>query len=257
MTFKPALLLVALLATALPAMAQNLAVVNGKAIPSSRVDALVKQLTSQGQQDTPDLRAKVKQELVNREVLMQEAEKSGLASNPEVKNQLEIARQSLLIRALMVEHIKKNPITDAEIQAEYDKAKAQAGDKEYHAFHILVDKEDDAKAIISKLKAGAKFEELAKQSKDTGSAAKGGDLDWATPATFVPAFSEAMVALQKGQFTETPVKTQFGFHIIKLEDARPLKFPSLEEVKPQIIDGLQQQKVQNYQQALLKKATIK
>ncbi|MBC3884876.1 peptidylprolyl isomerase [Undibacterium griseum] len=256
MTFKPAHLLVVLLATALPAMAQNLAVVNGKAIPSARVDAMVKQLATQGQQDTPQLRAMVKQELINREVLMQEAEKSGVASNPEVKNQLEIARQSLLIRALMIDYVKKNPVSDAEIQAEYDKAKAQAGDKEYHAYHILVEKEDDAKAIISKLKAGAKFEELAKQSKDTGSASKGGDLDWATPATFVPPFSQAMVALQKGQFTETPVKTEFGYHVIKLDDIRAAKFPALEEVKPQIIDGLQQQKVQAYQQALVKKAKI-
>ncbi|MBC3868802.1 peptidylprolyl isomerase [Undibacterium oligocarboniphilum] len=256
MTFKPAHLLVVLLATALPAMAQNLAVVNGKAIPSARVDAMVKQLATQGQQDTPQLRAMVKQELINREVLMQEAEKSGVASNPEVKNQLEIARQSLLIRALMIDYVKKNPVSDAEVQAEYDKAKAQAGDKEYHAYHILVEKEDDAKAIISKLKAGAKFEELAKQSKDTGSASKGGDLDWATPATFVPPFSQAMVALQKGQFTETPVKTEFGYHVIKLDDIRAAKFPALEEVKPQIIDGLQQQKVQAYQQALVKKAKI-
>ncbi|MBK1890996.1 peptidylprolyl isomerase [Undibacterium sp. 14-3-2] len=256
MTFKPAHLLVVLLATALPAMAQNLAVVNGKAIPSSRVDAMVKQLASQGQQDSPQLRAMVKQELINREVLMQEAEKSGLASNAEVKNQLEIARQSLLIRALMIDYVKKNPVSDAEVQAEYDKAKAQAGDKEYHAYHILVEKEDDAKAIILKLKAGAKFEELAKQSKDTGSASKGGDLDWATPATFVPAFSQAMTALQKGQFTETPVKTEFGFHIIKLDDVRTAKFPTLEEVKPQIVDGLQQQKVQAYQQALVKKAKV-
>ncbi|WP_423681642.1 MULTISPECIES: peptidyl-prolyl cis-trans isomerase [unclassified Undibacterium] len=256
MTFKPAHLLVVLLAAAVPAMAQNLAVVNGKAIPSSRVDAMVKQLASQGQQDSPQLRAMVKQELINREVLMQEAEKSGLASNAEVKNQLEIARQSLLIRALMIDYVKKNPVSDAEVQAEYDKAKAQAGDKEYHAYHILVEKEDEAKAIILKLKAGAKFEELAKQSKDTGSAAKGGDLDWATPATFVPAFSQAMTALQKGQFTETPVKTEFGYHIIKLDDIRTAKFPTLEEVKPQIIDGLQQQKVQAYQQALVKKAKI-
>jgi peptidyl-prolyl cis-trans isomerase C len=256
MTFKPAHLLVVLLATALPAMAQNLAVVNGKAIPSARVDAMVKQLASQGQQDTPQLREMVKKELINREVFMQEAEKSGVASNAEVKNQLEIARQSLLIRALMIDYLKKNPVTDAEIKAEYDKAKAQAGDKEYHAYHILVEKEDDAKAIISKLKAGAKFEELAKQSKDTGSASKGGDLDWASPATFVPAFSQAMVALQKGQFTETPVKTEFGYHIIKLDDIRASKFPTMEEVKPQIIDGLQQQKVQAYQQTLLKKAKI-
>ena len=256
MTFKPAHLLVVLLATALPVMAQNLAVVNGKAIPANRVDAMVKQLAEQGQKDSPELREMVKKELINREVLMQEADKAAVAANPDVKTQLEVARQSILIRALMVDFVKKNPVTDAEVKAEYDKAKAQAGDKEYHTYHILVKTEDEAKAIILKLKAGAKFDELAKQSIDPGSAGKGGDLDWASPATFVEPFSKALVALQKGQFTETPVKTEFGYHIIKLDDVRTAKFPTLEEVKPQIVNGLQQQKVQAYQQSLLKKAKI-
>lgn len=256
MTFKPAHLLVVLLATALPAMAQNLAVVNGKAIPSSKAEIFVKQAKAQGQPDTQQLRAMIRERLIGMEVLVQEAEKSGISGDAEVKMQLEMTRQNILIQNLMRNYISKNPVTDADIKAEYDRAKAQAGDKEYHAFHILVEKEDDAKAIISKLKAGAKFDELAKQSKDTGSAAKGGDLDWASPATYVPAFSQALVALQKGQFTETPVKTEFGFHVIKLEDTRATKFPALEDVKPQIVDGLQQQKVQAYQQALIKKAKI-
>ncbi|QJQ05233.1 peptidylprolyl isomerase [Undibacterium piscinae] len=256
MTFKPAHLLVVLLATAIPAMAQNLAMVNGKAIPSSKVELIVKQAKAQGQQDTPQLRAQIKERLIGMEVLLQEAEKTGAAANPDVKTQLEVARQQILIQALMRDYVAKNPVSDADITAEYNKAKAQAGDKEYHAFHILVEKEDEAKAIISKLKGGAKFEELAKQSKDTGSAAKGGDLDWASPATFVKPFSDALVALQKGQFTETPVKTEFGFHIIKLDDVRTSKFPTLEEVKQQIVEGLQQQKLQAYQQSLMKKAKI-
>jgi peptidyl-prolyl cis-trans isomerase C len=256
MTFKPAHLLVVLLATAIPAMAQNLAMVNGKAIPSSKVELIVKQAKSQGQQDTPQLRAQIKERLIGMEVLLQEAEKIGVAANPDVKTQLEVARQQILIQALMRDYVAKNPVSDADITAEYNKAKAQAGDKEYHAFHILVEKEDDAKAIISKLKGGAKFEELAKQSKDTGSAAKGGDLDWASPATYVKPFADALVALQKGQFTETPVKTEFGFHIIKLDDVRTAKFPTLEEVKQQIVEGLQQQKLQAYQQTLMKKAKI-
>jgi peptidyl-prolyl cis-trans isomerase C len=243
MTFKPAHLLVVLLATAIPAMAQNLAMVNGKAIPSSKVELIVKQAKAQGQQDTPQLRAQIKERLIGMEVLLQEAEKTGAAANPDVKTQLEVARQQILIQALMRDYVAKNPVSDADITAEYNKAKAQAGDKEYHAFHILVEKEDDAKAIISKL-------------KDTGSAAKGGDLDWASPATFVKPFSDALVALQKGQFTETPVKTEFGFHIIKLDDVRTAKFPTLEEVKQQIVEGLQQQKLQAYQQSLMKKAKI-
>ncbi|HEY0269134.1 MAG TPA: peptidyl-prolyl cis-trans isomerase [Methyloradius sp.] len=257
MTLKPARLLVLLFAAAaLPVFAQNLAVVNGKAIPSARADAMVKQMVAQGQPDSPQLRDAIKQELINREILMQEAEKEGLANTPEVKTQLEQARQLVLMRTLMGNYIKKNPVTDADIQAEYNKFKAQAGDKEYHVRHILVEKEDEAKAIIAKLKAGSKFEDLAKQSKDTGSAANGGDLDWATPASFVKPFADAMVALKKGEITETPVHTQFGYHVIQLQDVRPAKVPTLDEVKPQITEALQQQKLQAYQQELRQKSKI-
>lgn len=257
MNVKPArLLLVLVTAIALPAMAQNLAVVNGKAVPSSRADAMIKQLSSQGQADSPQLRAMVKEELINREILIQEADKLGLTNSPEVKNQVEIARQSIAIRALVQDFLKKHPVSDADIKAEYDKFKSQAGDKEYHARHILVDKEEDAKSIITKLKGGAKFEDLAKQSKDPGSAANGGDLDWASPASFVKPFSDAMVSLQKGQITETPVKTQYGYHVIKLEDVRAAKIPTMEEVKPQIAEALQQKKLAAYQEELRKKAKI-
>lgn len=257
MTFKPAHLLVALfVSAALPAMAQNLAVVNGKPVPSSRADVMVKQMVSQGQQDTPELRAMIKDELINREILIQEADKLGLGSQADVKSQVEIARQSILIRALVADYLKKNPVKDADIKAEYDRFKAQASDKEYHARHILVEKEEDAKAIIVKLKAGAKFEDLAKQSKDPGSAANGGDLDWAAPAAFVKPFSDAMTSLQKGQLYDTPVKTQFGYHVIRLDDVRAAKIPTLEEVKPQIAEGLQQKKLQAFQQQLRAKAKI-
>jgi peptidyl-prolyl cis-trans isomerase C len=257
MTFKPARLLVVLLAAAaIPAFAQNLAVVNGKPIPSARADMMVKQMASQGQADSPQLRSMIKEELINREILVQEADKAGLASNAEVKGQIDMARQSILIRALVADYVKKHPVADADIKAEYDKFKAQAGDKEYHARHILVEKEDEAKAIIAKLKGGAKFEELAKQSKDPGSASNGGDLDWASPASFVKPFSDAMVGLEKGKITETPVKTQFGYHVIKLEDVRAAKVPTLEEIKPQIAESLQQKKLQAYQQELRTKAKV-
>ncbi|GAC1409066.1 MAG: peptidylprolyl isomerase [Burkholderiaceae bacterium] len=257
MTLKPARLLGFLFAVlVVPVSAQNLAVVNGKAVPSSRADAMVKQMATQGQQDSPQLRAMVKEELINREILIQEADKQGLASNADVKSQIEIARQSIIIRALVTDYLKKHPISDADIKAEYDRFKAQAGDKEYKARHILVEKEDDAKAIIAKLKGGAKFEDLAKQSKDTGSAAKGGDLDWASPASFVKEFSTAMTGLQKGQITETPVKTQFGYHVIRLDDVRTAKIPTLDEVKPQIAESLQQKKLQAFQQELRSKAKI-
>lgn len=257
MTLQPARLLAVLFAfAALPALAQNIAVVNGKAIPSSRADLMVKQAASQGQADSPELRKLVKDELITREVLVQEADKLGLGNSADVKTQLEIARQSLVIRALVGDFVKKHPISDADVKAEYDKFKATAGDKEYRARHILVEKEDEAKAIITKLKGGAKFEDLAKQSKDPGSAAKGGDLDWASPASFVKPFSDAMVALQKGGLTETPVKTQFGYHVIRLDDVRAAKVPTLEEVKPQIIESLQQKKLQEYQTELRAKAKV-
>ncbi len=257
MTFKPAHLLVVLLVTAFPAMAQNLATVNGKAIPASKAEPFVKQALAQGQKDTPQLRAMIKDRLVGTEVLLQEAEKAGYSKNEDVKMQIEMARQQILIQSLMRAHVEKNPVSEADIKAAYDKWKTQNGDNEYHPFHILVEKEDDAKAIISKLKGGAKFEELAKQSKDTGSAGKGGDLDWVSQANVPPAFATALASLKKGQFTETPVKTEVGFHVIKLDDVRPLKLPTMEEVKQQIGESLVQEKVQAYQQSLIKKAVIK
>ena len=260
MTFKPAHLLLVLLALATaPVLAQNVAVVNGTAIPTSRVDEMVKQITSQknAPQDSPELRMKVKEELITREILIQAADKLGLAKTADVKAQLEIARQSILIRALVSDFVKKNPVSDAEIDAEYTRIKQQAGDKEYHVRHILVGTEDEAKAIIAKLKAGGSFDELAKQSKDTGSANNGGDLDWATPAAFVKPFSDAMVTLQKGQMTETPVQSQYGFHVIKVDDIRPAKIPALDDVKRQITEGLEQKKLQAYQEELRKKAVIK
>lgn len=262
MTFKPARLLACLLAVAvLPSLAnaENLAVVNGKAIPSARVDTIVKNVVAQsrGQQvDSPDLRAKIKEDLINREVLLQEAQKQGFGNQPDVKEELEMARQTIVIRAMVASFVKKNPVSDAEIKSEYDKFKAQSGDKEYHARHILVEKEDEAKVIIAKLKGGTKFEDLAKQSKDTGSAANGGDLNWAPPASYVKPFADAMVALKKGEVSHAPVKSQFGFHVIKLEDVRTAKVPSLDEVKPRISEALQQKKLQAFQDNLRKKAKI-
>ncbi|MET3107446.1 peptidyl-prolyl cis-trans isomerase C [Oxalobacteraceae bacterium GrIS 2.11] len=260
MTFKPANLLLVLLALATaPVMAQNVATVNGTAIPTSRLDEMVKQITSQpnGPQDSPDLRIKIKEELITREILIQQADKLGLAKSADVKAQMEIARQSILIRALVNDFVKKNPVSDAEITAEYDRIKAQAGDKEYHVRHILLATADEAKAVIAKLKAGQSFEELAKQSKDTGSANNGGDLDWATPAAFVKPFSDAMVTLQKGQMTEAPVQSQYGFHVIKVDDIRPAKIPALDDVKRQITESLEQKKLQAFQEELRKKAVIK
>ncbi len=236
--------------------AQNAAVVNNKAIPKQKVDDFVAALTAQGRPDSPELRAAVREELIARELFTQEAEKKGLARNSDVQKQLENARQEILIRALIRDHLKANPITDAELKAEYDKVAKSGGDKEYKARHILVEKEDDAKKIIEQLKKGAKFEDLAKQSKDTGSAAKGGDLDWNGAGTFVKPFSDAMVKLEKGKFTEAPVQTQFGWHVIRLDDVRESSPPPFEQVKPQIQQELERRRVQTLQQDLRAKAKI-
>ncbi len=258
MMFKPARLLITLTAlVAAPAFAQTVATVNGKAIPAAKLEQIVKQVVAQGKQtDSPQLRDAIKKDLIGREVMIQQADKQGFGTRAEVKAALENARQSIIINAMLADYVKKNPVKDAEIKAEYDKYKAQVGDKEYHARHILVPTEDEAKALIVKLKGGAKFEDLAKASSKDGSAANGGDLDWASPASYVPEFSKAMTALQKGAITDAPVKSQFGFHVIKLEDVRAAKIPALEEVKQQVADSLQQKKLQEFREGLMKSAKI-
>jgi peptidyl-prolyl cis-trans isomerase C len=240
------------LACAGGAAAQNVAVVNGKPVPKSRVDTLMVQATRGGQQPvTPELEQRVREEVVLREIFAQEAEKRGVAASPDFRAQMELARQSILIRELFSDYQKKNPVSDAEAKAEYDKFKSQATGTEYKARHILVEKEDEAKSLLAQLKGGAKFEDLAKKhSKDTGSAQNGGDLDFAKPETYVPEFGQAMMALKKGETTAAPVKSQFGYHIIKLEDTRDAQFPAFEDVKPQLQQRLSQQKLQAYQEKL-------
>lgn len=248
-----------MLALAAPAAhAQNAAIVNGKAIPSARVDEFVAALAQQGRPDTPELRAAVRDELIAREVFTQEAERKGLTRNAEVKRQLDSLRQDILIRAMIRDHLQKNPVTDAELKVEYDTLAKQAGGggKEYKARHILVENEADAKAIVDQLKKGAKFEELAQKSKDPGSAANGGDLDWNAPETFVKPFSDAMVKLEKGQLTEAPIQTQFGWHVIRLDDVRDVQPPPLEQVKPQLQQELERRKIQQLQQGLRAKAKV-
>jgi peptidyl-prolyl cis-trans isomerase C len=247
--------LVALLAS--PVLAQNLAVVNGKPVPISRVKALQQQVEASGRPVTPEVLDQIKQELIAREVFMQEARKRGLDASEDYKTQLELARQTILIRQLFADFQKKNPVTDADIKAEYDKFAKENGGKEYRARHILVEKEDEAKAIIAQLKKGGKFDEIAKKSsKDPGSGAKGGDLDWASAGNFVAEFSDAMTKLAKGKMTDTPVKTQFGYHIIRLDDVRDAQLPKFEDVKPQIAQQLQQQKMTKYQDDLRAKAKV-
>jgi peptidyl-prolyl cis-trans isomerase C len=187
---------------------------------------------------------------------MQEAIKRGFDKDPVVKQAMDNARQTIVVNALLRDYLTKNEIKDEEIKAEYDRFKAQAGDKEYHLRHILLDNEADAKATIAKIKGGAKFEELAKTSKDTGTANNGGDLDWAPPGAFPQEFAAGFVNLQKGQVTENPIKTANGWHVVKVDDIRATKLPALDEVKPQVRESLQQKKLQAFQENLVKKAKI-
>ena len=250
-----------LAAGSLPAFAQNAAVVNGKPISSAKVDKLI---ASTGQPETPELRDRARNMLIDRELLLQEANKRGITQRDDVQEQLEQARLNVLAGAVFEDYVRTHGASDEELRKQYEKIKAQFGNgKEYHVRHILVEKGADAKALIAKIKAGAKFEDVAKaQSKDTGSAANGGDLDWANSSSYVPEFSAAMTNLKKGQMTDTPVKTQFGWHIIELVDTRDAKIPSFEEVKPQLQQmmmgdqGWQREQFQAMMKSLKDKAKI-
>ncbi len=214
--------------------------------PKGQFDFLLKERLAAGQPDTPELRNAIRDELNTRELLVREAKKKGLDKNPELKSQMDLAAQTVLVRAQVADWAKANPVSDAQLRKEYDAIKAQLGDKEYHVHHILVEKEDEAKEIIAALQKGEKFEKLAERSKDPGSKAKGGDLDWNAPANFVKPFSDAMVKLEKGKFTTQPVQTQFGWHVIRLDDVRDAKIPTFEEVKPQLSQRLQGQHLDEY-----------
>ena len=264
-TLRHAILLAfAVSVSAAPAFAQKkdkaesstFATVNGKAIPKVRADALIAGQAAQGTPDSPELRKAVTEELVRREILTQEALKKGFDKKPEVQGQIDLARQGVLIGAYLNDYVRTHPVTEDQIKKEYDDIKAKLGSKEYKARHILVEKEDDAKAIIEKLKKGEKIEDLAKESKDPGSKDRGGDLGWANPASFVPPFSAAMTKLEKGKFTETPVKSDFGWHVIQLEDTRELKLPGIDEAKGQIGQQLTQRMVQKHIDDLRAKAKV-
>lgn len=236
--------------------AANIATVNGKAIPKVRADALVTAQTAQGQPDTADLRKAVREELVRREIITQEAQKKGLDKKPNIQGQMDLARQSVLINAYLGDFLRSHPVSEDALKKEYENIKLQLGDKEYKARHILVEKEDEAKDIVAKLKKGEKFEDLAKQSKDPGSKERGGDLGWAAPSSYVKPFSDAMTKLERGKYTETPVKTDFGFHVILLEDSRELKLPAMDEAKPQLAQRLQQQIIEKHVAELLGKSKV-
>jgi len=246
-----------------PALAQSsakeathLATVNGKPIPKSRVEFLVKAQAAQGKPDNEQLRKAILDEVIAWELVVQEADRKGLSKSADVRSQIDIARQQIIFQSYLQDYVKTHPIKDEALRAEYDKVKAQRGDKEYKARHILVEKDTEAKDIIEQLNKGAKFDDLAKQSKDTGSKDKGGELDWQPATTYVKPFGDALVRLDKGKTTESPVQTQFGWHVIRLDDVRTAQFPEFGAVKQQITNALQRQEVERLVKGLRAKAKI-
>lgn len=246
-----------------PALAQTAAkgatkpvTVNGKAIPKSRVDFLVKSQAAQGKPDNEELRKAILDQLIAWELVAQEADRTGLSKSADVQSQLSIARQQVIFQAYIQDYFKSHPVKEEVLRAEYNRVKAQRGDKEFKARHILVEKEAEAKDIIEQLKKGAKFEDLAKQSKDIGSREKGGELDWQPGATYVKPFGDALAKLEKGKTTESPVQTQFGFHVIRLDDVRDAQFPEFDAVKQQIAQVLQRQEVERLVSSLRAKAKV-
>ena len=238
------------------AESKSVATVNGVAIPQARLDMRIKAAIAQGQPDSADLRNSVREDLINLEILSQAANKKGLNKQTDVVQQIEITKQSILANAFVQNYIQNHPISDDVLKQEYDRINKQRGNKEYKVSHILLKTEDEAKAVIEQLK-NSKFEDIAmEKSQDPGSSVKGGDLGWAVPGNFVKPFSDAMVAMSKGQIS-APVQSQFGWHVIKLEDARDVKVPAFEEVKPNVAQHMQQQMIQKAIAELRGKATIK
>ena len=238
------------------ALAQGVKV-NGREIPASRIEAIVKNQIAQGRQDSPDLRNSIKEELINREIVAQEAVKKGLDKQANVVAQIDFSRQEILFRAYIEDYVRSNPVNDDALKKEYERIKPQLPAKEYRAHHILVDKEDEAKGLIAQIKKGGNFEKLASEkSKDQGSKGKGGDLDWSPAERYVKPFADALSKLKKGQITDPPVQTQFGWHVIRLDDERATKVPSFDEAKPELAQLMQRQLLQKAVADLRAKAKI-
>jgi peptidyl-prolyl cis-trans isomerase C len=242
---------------AVPACAQNLVIVNGTPIPQARADAIISRLAKEGQKDAPQLRQAVRDELIKREILMQEANREGIPTHADVQAEIADTQQTIVINALLENYIQNNKPTDKQMQARYAELVKQADSHEYHVRHILVDNEQQAEGLTRKIKTGGNFEDLAKQySKDPGSAKSGGDLGWAKLGTYVPEFSAAVKTLPKGRITDTPVRTSFGWHIIRVDDLRDVAPPSLAQMKPQIVEQLQREKLREFEESLRKQAKI-
>lgn len=228
-----------------PATDKPLAMVNGEAVPAMFGNFIRQNRIKRNMPPEALTDAAVKDGAITATLLAQEAVKKGLDKEPTVAAALEFQRMELLGRAALEDYLRAHPIQEDTIKAEYENAKAKAGETEYRARHILVNSEKEARTFITKLNASrkTKFEDLAKKySKDT-SAGNGGDLGWVLPANLVPEFAKALVDLKKGQVTKTPVQTRFGWHIIKLEESRKLDFPEYDKVKERIAGQLQQQAI--------------
>ena len=236
--------------------AAKVATVNGVAVARALFDAMLRERTQQGVPDNEQLHKLVIDELINRELVVQDAARKGFTDSAELKAQIELARQTLIVRAYVQDLLRRFPATDEALRAEYEKLKTQLGDREYRARHILVEKESEAKDIIARLKKGERFDDLAKVSKDVGSRDKGGDLGWNAPASYVKSFADALLKLDKGKYADTPVTTQFGWHVIQLDDARPMKTPPFEEAKPRVLQVMQQQVIEKALTDLRAKAKV-
>ena len=256
MKLASTLVVAALASTTALAAGNTVATVNGVAISQNLANVFIAEQTAQGAPDTPELRSAVREELIRREVLAQEAKKAGMAKKPDVAAQADAARQAIYIRAYIQDYVAKNPVDEPKLRVEYEKIKAQIEGTEYKSRHILVASEEEANALVAELKKGAKFEDLAQKSLDPGSKENGGELDWANPKSFVKPFADALTALAKGAYTETPVKSEFGYHVILLEDTREASLPAFDEVKPQLAQKLQQQQLETMINDLREKAKV-
>jgi peptidyl-prolyl cis-trans isomerase C len=240
-----------------PGKSHVIAVVNGVAIPASRAEVLLRERASQGAPDNEAMHDAVREDLINREIIAQEAARTGYTKNRQLQAELDLVRQTVIVQHYIADWLHKHPVTDAEVQKAYDEAKSRSGGKEYKVRHILLPTEDEAKQVIAELEKGAKFEDLAKKSKDEGTREHGGELGWMTPGrNLSEGFTEAMQKLGKGNYTKTPVHTRFGYHVIQVEDERPMTFPSLEEIKPRIEQQLSQFKLRDLIDGLRAKAKI-
>lgn len=235
---------------------ESVAKVNGQPIPQSEFDLYVSRLSRQAGRELPaEQRSELLDQFIAMKLAAEEAEKNGLSKDPNVADQLELARMNVLLEAGVQKHLEANPVQDSELKPEYD-AQVAAMPREYHARHILVDDKAVADQITQELKNGADFGKLAKQKSKDSTAREGGDLGWFTLDSMVKPFSDAVASLQPGQLTEQPVQSQFGWHVIKLDETRGTPAPPFEEVKDQVKMFVQRKKVQTYFDELRKNAKI-